>query len=152
MPTRSLPSTPPPMRRRPPAPPAAPAPPLPPPAAADAAAARGAPAAAAELFELGIGLGGDDPIRRFRAAACLLTSGDTVRSRVVLEPAIAEMKPGTLRASALNLLAGLCVYTDGYGEATDCLITALRDVGDNRLLKVHTLLMLAFTQINDGDF
>ena len=121
-------------------------------AAADAAAARGAPAAAAELFELGIGLGGDDPIRRFRAAACLLNSGDTVRSRMVLEPAIAEMKPGKLRASALNLLAGLCVYTDGYGEATDCLVTALRDAGDNRLLKVHTLLMLAFAQINDGDF
>lgn len=121
-------------------------------AAADAAAARGAPAAAAELFELGIGLGGDDPIRRFRAAACLLSSGDTVRSRMVLEPAIAAMKPGKLRASALNLLAGLCVYTDGYREATECLITALRDAGDNRLLKVHTLLMLAFTQINDGDF
>jgi DNA-binding CsgD family transcriptional regulator len=120
--------------------------------AADAAAARGAPAAAAELFELGIGLGGDDPVRRFRAAACLLTSGDTVRSRVVLEPAIAAMEPGTLRASALNLLAGLCVYTDGFGEATDCLLTALRETGDSRLLRVHTLLMLAFAQVNDGDF
>ncbi len=121
-------------------------------AAAGAAAARGAPAAAAELFELAIGLGGDDPMRRFRAAASLLSAGDAVRSRVVLEPGIAAMKPGALRASALNLLAGLCVYTNGFGEATACLTTALDDAGDNRLLRVQTLLMLSFSQINDGDF
>jgi hypothetical protein len=57
-----------------------------------------------------------------------------------------------LPASALNLLAGLCVYTDGYAEATGHLIRALDDVGDSQLLRVQTLLMLSFTQINDGDF
>jgi DNA-binding CsgD family transcriptional regulator len=120
--------------------------------AADAAGARGAPAAAAELLELAIGLGGDTPLRRIRAAACLLSSGDTSRSRAVLEPAIATMRPGKLRATALNLLAGLCVYTNGYAEATAHLATALADAGDNQLLRVQTLLMLSFAQINDGDF
>jgi DNA-binding CsgD family transcriptional regulator/tetratricopeptide (TPR) repeat protein len=121
-------------------------------AAADAASARGAPAAAAELLDLAIVLGGDTPVRRFRAAAWLLAAGDTHRSRAVLEPAVATMKPGKLRASALNLLAGLCVYTNGYGEATGHLTTALDDAGDNPLLRVQTLLMLSFTQINDGAF
>jgi DNA-binding CsgD family transcriptional regulator len=121
-------------------------------AAADAAIARGAPVAAAELFELAIALGGDTPLRRLRTAACLLGAGDANRSRAVLEPAVAAMKPGKLRASALNLLAGLCVYTDGYAEATSHLLTALDDAGDNPLLRVQTLLMLSFTQINDGVF
>jgi DNA-binding CsgD family transcriptional regulator len=120
--------------------------------AADSARARGAPAAAAELIELAIALGGDTPKRRFRAAANLLSAGDAVRGRSVLEPAITAMKPGGLRASALNLLAGLCVYTDGYAEAAAYLTTALDDAGDNPLLRVATLLMLSFTQINDGEF
>lgn len=121
-------------------------------AAADAAAARGAPAAAAELFELAIQRGGDDPKRRFRAAASLLAAGDAIGGRAMLEPALDQLPPGAMRAAALNLLAGLCVYTNGYVEATGYLLEALPQAGDNALLRVQTLLMLSFTQINDGAF
>ena len=44
--------------------------------AADSAHARGAPAAAAELLELAIGLGGDTPVRRIRAAEHHFKAGD----------------------------------------------------------------------------
>lgn len=121
-------------------------------AAAEAATSRGAPAAAAELFELAIQRGGDTPMRRFRAAASLLAAGDALGGRAMLEPAIAGMPPGTMRAAALNLLAGLCVYTNGYDEASGHLIAALPHATENALLYVQTLLMLSFTQINDGSF
>ena len=121
-------------------------------AAAEAATARGAPAAAAELFELAIQRGGDDPMRRFRAAASLLGAGDAIGGRAMLEPALAQIPPGTMRAAALNLFAGLCVYTNGYAEATGYLLEALPEAADYPYLRVQTLLMLSFTQINDGAF
>jgi DNA-binding CsgD family transcriptional regulator len=121
-------------------------------AAAEAATARGAPAAAAELFELGIERGGDEPMRRFRAAASLLGAGDAIRGRDMLEPALPDLPPGPMRAAALNLLAGLCVYTNGYVEATGYLLEALPHAAGNPMLRVQTLLMLSFTQINDGAF
>ena len=52
-------------------------------AAAAAARARGAPAAAAELVELAIGLGGDTPSRRIRAAEHHFKSGDADRARAL---------------------------------------------------------------------
>ena len=121
-------------------------------AAAEAASARGAPAASAELFQLAIQRGGDTPMRRFRAAASLLAAGDATAGRAMLEPAIDATPQGPIRAAALNLLAGLCVYTNGYAEATAHLERALPDAADNPLLRVQTLLMLSFTQINDGAF
>jgi DNA-binding CsgD family transcriptional regulator len=121
-------------------------------AAAEAATARGAPAAAAELFDLAIQRGGDDPMRRFRAAASLLGAGDAIGGRAMLKPALGEMPPGLMRAAALNLFAGLCVYTNGYAEATEYLLEALPQAADYPLLRVQTLLMLSFTQINDGVF
>jgi DNA-binding CsgD family transcriptional regulator len=121
-------------------------------AAAEAATARGAPAAAAELLELAIQRGGDHPMRRFRAAASLLGAGDAIGGRAMLEPALVQMPPGAMRAAALNLFAGLCVYTNGYAEATEYLLEALPEAADYPLLRVQTLLMLSFTQINDGAF
>jgi DNA-binding CsgD family transcriptional regulator len=121
-------------------------------AAAEAATARGAPAAAAELFELAIQRGGDTPMRRFRAAASLLAAGDAMAGRAMLEPAIATMPPGTMRAAALNLLAGLCVYTNGYVEAIGHLTAALPHAAENPLLKVQILQMLSLTQLGDGAF
>ncbi len=53
--------------------------------AADEAAARGAPAAAAELMELAIGLGGDQPERRIHAAEHHFNAGDPERARALLE-------------------------------------------------------------------
>lgn len=121
-------------------------------AAAEAATARGAPAAAAELLELAIRRGGDTPMRRFRAAAALLGAGDAIGGRAMLEPALDAMRPGTLRAAALNLLAGLCVYTNGYVAATRHLLEALDHAGENPLLAVQTRLMLSFTQLHEGGF
>ncbi|PRC51338.1 hypothetical protein C6A85_64630, partial [Mycobacterium sp. ITM-2017-0098] len=53
--------------------------------AADSARSRGAPAAAAELLELAIGLGGDKPWRRLRAAGDQFQAGATDRARALLE-------------------------------------------------------------------
>ena len=121
-------------------------------AAAESATARGAPAAAAELFELAIQRGGDTPMRRFRAAASLLAAGDAMAGRAMLEPAVDDMPPGTMRAAALNLLAGLCVYTNNYVEAIAHLSAALPHAAENPLLRVQTLQMLALTQLGDGAF
>ena len=54
-------------------------------AAADAAAGRGAPAAAAELVELAIGLGGDTPERRIRAAEHHMHAGDLQHAHTLLD-------------------------------------------------------------------
>ncbi|MCP9275417.1 ATP-binding protein [Mycolicibacterium arenosum] len=121
-------------------------------AAAEAATARGAPAAAAELFELAIQRGGDTPMRRFRAAASLLAAGDAIAGRAMLEPAIDTMPPGTMRAAALNLLAGLCVHANRYLEAIGHLTAALPHAAENPLLQVQTLQMLSLTQLADGAF
>lgn len=121
-------------------------------AAAEAATARGAPAAAAELFELAIQRGGDTPMRRFRAAASLLAAGDALAGRAMLEPAVDTMPPGTMRAAALNLLASLCVYANGYVEAIGHLTAALPHAAENPLLQVQTLQMLSLTLLGDGAF
>ena len=49
--------------------------------AAESARARGAPAAAAELMDLAIGLGGDSPERRLRSALHHFDAGDHERAR-----------------------------------------------------------------------
>ncbi|MGH3968112.1 MAG: AAA family ATPase, partial [Mycobacterium sp.] len=54
-------------------------------AAADATQAQGAPAVAAELLELAIKLGGDTPIRRFRAAEQHFRSGAIAQARTRLQ-------------------------------------------------------------------
>ena len=62
--------------------------------AADAAAARGAPAAAAELVELAIGLGGDQPERRIHAAEHHFNAGDAERARALLEETLDKLPSG----------------------------------------------------------
>jgi DNA-binding CsgD family transcriptional regulator/tetratricopeptide (TPR) repeat protein len=112
--------------------------------AADIARRRGAPAAAAELIELARGLGGDTPERRIRSAQHILAAGDSPRAVAILEAAIADMQPGPLRATALNLLGYGHTYHDGNVEAIKCFERALADVGDNLALRVRTLTALAF--------
>ena len=73
--------------------------------AADAARTRGAPAAAAELVDLAIRLGGDTPERRIRAAAHLFHAGNAEPARALLEPMVSQLPPSPLRATAVNLLA-----------------------------------------------
>jgi len=116
--------------------------------AADAALARGAPAAAAELIELAIGLGGDTSSRRIRAAQHRFQAGDTDRAQAVLAPIIDGMAPSPARAIAFDLLAGMRIYDNSFLQAADRLEAALDDAKGNPVVLVQTLLMLSFVQLN----
>jgi hypothetical protein len=78
-------------------------------AALDAGAAqarrRGAASAAADLLELALDLGADDPSRRARAARDHFDGDNPVRARELLKGAVADLDPGPQRAEALVLLA-----------------------------------------------
>jgi DNA-binding CsgD family transcriptional regulator len=115
-------------------------------AAADGARARGAPAAAAELVELAIGLGGDKPWRRVRAAGDHFQAGETSRAQALLVPTIDELKPGPLRAIALNLLAAIRIYDNRFVAARDLLARAVDDAEAAPAVLVQTLISLAFAQ------
>jgi DNA-binding CsgD family transcriptional regulator len=121
-------------------------------AAADAARARGAPAAAAELVELAIGLGGDKPSRRIRAAEHHFKAGDSDRARALLESTLGELNPGLLRGIALNLMAGIRIYDDTFVDAAALLTRALDDAETNPGLLIQTLMSLAFAQGMSGQF
>ncbi len=71
--------------------------------AAEIARGRGAPAAAAELLELAIGLGADTPERRIQSAAHHFAGGDSVRARKALEETISRLAPGVQRAEGVAL-------------------------------------------------
>ena len=51
-----------------------------------------------------------------------------------------------LRGIALNLMAGLCLYEDNWGEAVALLERALDEADDDPTLLVNTLMSLAFGQ------
>jgi DNA-binding CsgD family transcriptional regulator/KaiC/GvpD/RAD55 family RecA-like ATPase len=121
-------------------------------AGAAAARARGASAAAAELLELAIGLGGDEPVRRIRAAAQHFQAGDTQRALAIIEPAIERLGPGAVRAAALNLLAAVRIHNNSFVQAVELLSEALDNVGNNRELRVQTMLLLCYAQLNAGQF
>jgi DNA-binding CsgD family transcriptional regulator len=121
-------------------------------AAAVAARARGAPAAAAELVELAIGVGGDKPSRRIRAAEHHFKAGDADRARSLLESTIDHMRPGLLRSIALNLLAGIRIYDDAFADAASLLKRALDDADRNLAVLAQTLMSLAFAQGMSGEF
>ena len=120
--------------------------------AADVARGRGAPAAAAELIELAIALGGNTASRRVRAAEHHFKAGDAHRARALLEPTIGELQPGLLRGIALNLMAGIHMFDDRFGEAATLLKRALGDTENNPAVQIQTLMWLAFTQSMSGDF
>ena len=120
-------------------------------AAADAARARGAPAAAAELVDLAIGLGGDTPWRRLRSAENHFLGGDTVKAGAVLEGA-EKMDPGILRALACVLLSTVRLYHNGHAEAVELLRIALDDAAGNVPVLVQVLLRLSFAQNDIGEF
>jgi DNA-binding CsgD family transcriptional regulator len=120
--------------------------------AADSALARGAPAAAAELIELAIGLGGDTSSRRIRAAQHRFQAGDIDRAQAVLAPTIDRMTPGAVRAIAFDLLAGMRIYDNSFLQAADRLKAALDDAEGNPVVLVQTLLMLSFVQLNVDEY
>jgi DNA-binding CsgD family transcriptional regulator len=119
-------------------------------AAADIARMRGAPAAAAELLELAIGLGGDTPERRIRAAANDFHSGDAARARIELETVVAANAPRMLRAEALSLLGAMSQLEDSLLDAAEQFARALDDAGQNLELRARILTSLAWVQIRIG--
>ncbi|WP_442791739.1 AAA family ATPase [Mycolicibacterium sp. ND9-15] len=121
-------------------------------AAAEATRVRGAPAAAAELVDLAIRLGGDTTHRRILAASLHFRAGDVRRSRAVLEPAIATLEPSALRATALNLLAATRIYDDSFVEAAELLEGALGEAEANTSLLAQTYLALSLAQAMTGKF
>ncbi len=84
--------------------------------AAESARQRGAPAAAAELMDLAIGLGGDTPTRRLRSALNHFDASNRDRARAVLEETVEQLGPGNLRAEALTRLAVVRLYGEGFIE------------------------------------
>jgi ATP/maltotriose-dependent transcriptional regulator MalT len=120
--------------------------------AAETARARGAPAAAAELVDLAIGLGGDTVLRRIRSARYHLHAGNYGHARALLEPHIRELPPGPLRATALGLLAEMCMYHNSFAQAAEMLQRALRDAECEPPLLGQILILLSFAQINTGDY
>lgn len=121
-------------------------------AAAESARTRGAPAAAAELVELALQLGGDEVPRRIRAAEHHYVAGDMQRAAVLLDGVIAELQPGVLRAIALNLLAAVRIFEDDYAAAMDMLEQARGDAEGNDAVLVASLVSLCFAQGMAGSF
>lgn len=115
--------------------------------AAAVAVTRGSAAAAADLYELAIGLGGDTPTRRLCAAEQHLLAGDTRRARAMIEPAIGDFGPGPSRAAALTLLGATRMSDHDYAAALPLLTAAIDHAeGDPGLLvKAQLWLSRALT-------
>ncbi|MDR9373052.1 helix-turn-helix transcriptional regulator, partial [Conexibacter sp. JD483] len=84
--------------------------------AAERTRGRGAPAAAAELLELALELGGD-PRMRVAAAGHRLDAGDLARAETLLRVAVASPLDDGTRARALLLLAELRSRDNSFEEA-----------------------------------
>jgi DNA-binding CsgD family transcriptional regulator len=118
--------------------------------AAAAAVDRGAAAAAADLYELAIGLGGDTPTRRLGAAEQHLRAGDTRRARRMLESSVDDFGRGSSHAASLNLLGAARIAEHDYAGAVPLLAEAVAEAGDDLGLLVRTQLLLARAQYMTG--
>jgi DNA-binding CsgD family transcriptional regulator len=103
---------------------------------AETAFAKAAPASAAELVELAIGLGGPTDERLIRAAAYHDAAGDPKRARTILEDCIKRIEPGPLRAQALAQLAMVRLLSDDMFAATELLDQAYGEAEGNLSLRV----------------
>jgi DNA-binding CsgD family transcriptional regulator len=111
---------------------------------------RGAPAAAAELLDLAVGLGGDSAERRIRLAGNHFEAGDAARARGLLEEIVADLEPGQLRAVAMSLLGSVRAFNDSFTEGVELWQRSVADAADNLVLRVPTLVILALTQFSTG--
>jgi DNA-binding CsgD family transcriptional regulator len=119
--------------------------------AATTAHARGAPAAAAELLELAIALGGDTPERRIRLASHYFDGGEPGRARTLLETTIAGMPPGQARAEALYMLAVVRFMDDGYLDAVQLIQSALDEDAPGGPPEVAMLTTLSYGLYMSGE-
>jgi DNA-binding CsgD family transcriptional regulator len=120
--------------------------------AVEIARMRGAPSSATELLDLAMRLGGDTPERRIRSARNHLAAGDRGRARQMLEQVVDELAPGALRAEALSVFAGVCLFDDSFVEAVDLAERALAEAVGQSALRVQTLLTLSLALLNTGRF
>jgi DNA-binding CsgD family transcriptional regulator len=118
--------------------------------AAHMARSRGAPAAAAELLDLAIALGGDDPERQIRSATHHFESGAAERARSLLDAAIKRLRPGRARAAAASLHATIVMYADGFGSAATLLQQFLPEASEDGALAIQMLMALAYVLMNTG--
>ncbi|HXM55106.1 MAG TPA: AAA family ATPase, partial [Candidatus Dormibacteraeota bacterium] len=118
--------------------------------AAVQARARGAPAAAAELLELAIDLGADEPERMVQAAEHHFDAGDPARARALLEAVVPSQEPGPARAGALGLLAMIRCHADSYLEGARLFEEALAEAGDDLRLVLRLTLGLLYAQCSIG--
>ncbi|WP_260765052.1 LuxR family transcriptional regulator [Mycobacterium sp. SMC-4] len=118
--------------------------------AGDLARARGAPAAAAELIDLAINLGGDTLLRRLRSAENHFLAGDTSGAKEVLG-AVGDYQPPIMRALGSVLLATVHMYDNKHTAAVDLLRSALDDATGNIPVTVQVLLRLSFALHSIGD-
>jgi ATP/maltotriose-dependent transcriptional regulator MalT len=120
-------------------------------AAAEIARDRGAPAAAAELTELAVGLAGDnDPHRKIRCANNHFMAGDPGRARRILDALITALPPGPTRAEALHQLGLVVLSDDSFVEAAQLLEDAANESGADVGLRVLILLSLSYALLNAG--
>ncbi|MDT5216662.1 MAG: hypothetical protein QOK18_4901 [Mycobacterium sp.] len=118
--------------------------------AAAMARSRGAPAAAAELLDLAVNLGGDDPELEIRSAAHHFESGNSGRARALLDAALKRLKAGQLRARAASLLATIVMYADGFGSSASLLERYLPDASGDVALTIHMSMALSYALMNTG--
>jgi DNA-binding CsgD family transcriptional regulator len=115
--------------------------------ALDAAAAttrdRGAPTAAAELIELAIGLGGDNPIRRILAARHHFEAGSIAAARRHLEGVPEGLPAGVIRGAAIMLRGAIDGYDGSFTAAVDALTEGLGEAVDSPALRLQALTLLA---------
>ncbi len=121
-------------------------------AAALSAASRGAPSSAAELLDLAIGLGGDTPQRRIRAAGHHLHAANFREAASRLEHIIDTLPPGRLRAEALTLLARVRTAEENLAEMMAVLTRVLADTADDPDRRTYALTLLSFAQLNAAQF
>ncbi len=119
--------------------------------AAESARSRGAPAAAAELLDLALRLGGDTPQRRMRSAAYHFDAGDSKRATTLLKETTERLTPGMLRAEALCQLAVMRLFDNSSLEAADLLQQALAETEDNLVLQVQALIPLSYALGETGN-
>lgn len=118
--------------------------------AAASARTRGAPAAAAELTELALRLGGDTPERRIQLAMNHFDAGEPAQARAILESLIEQLPPGRLRAQASQLLGTVRLFGDSFREAAEVLQRALAEGEADPALEVTMLVTMSFAEYNAG--
>lgn len=117
-------------------------------AAAETARARGAPATAAELLDLAVNLGADEPTRRILCATHYMAAGDSGRARRSLEDVVATLPVSPVRSEALYQLAVVRFSDDGFVDAAELLETGLPSRGVDDALRIRMLVMLSYALFN----